>query len=343
MKAHISQVALLLLSSTTVFSQMASHAPTVVAKNGNANTTMSRPTPVADTKPVARVNGTVLTERDLMRELYTIFPFAAQHDGIPKSMEPEMRKGALAMIEFEEMVYQEALRRKMDVAPDIIKTGEGKVRARFGTQQEFDQFVQNQFGSREQLRIKIKRSFLIETLLKREVSDKTVVSDAQAKAYYDTNPKKFEHPETFTIQTISIIPPPNQNPEVRKEAAKRAQDALRDAKATKSYKEFGLLAEKVSDDDWHVDMGDRKAVAREALPPEIVKAALAMKPGQVSDLIQLGDNYTLFRLNAHDAAGRTSFQEVKAKLQEELKKAKSEQLRAAFDKRLRQTAKVEEL
>ena len=55
-------------------------------------------------------------------------------------------------------------------------------------------------------------------------------------------------------------------------------DALKAAKATKTYQEFGLLAEKVSDDDWHVNMGDRKSVEREKLPPPVVKAALAMKP-----------------------------------------------------------------
>ena len=92
----------------------------------------------------------------------------------------------------------------------------------------------------------------------------------------------------FSIQTISIIPPGDANPEAVKEARKHADDAVKAAKATKTYQEFGLLAEKVSDDDWHVNMGDRKAVEREKLPPPVVKAALAMKPGQVSDLIQAG-------------------------------------------------------
>ena len=101
----------------------------------------------------------------------------------------------------------------------------------------------------------------------------------------------------FSIQTISIIPPENANPEVAERSAQEGrQTLLKQAKATKTYQEFGVLAEKVSDDDWHVNMGDRKAVEREKLPPPVVKAALAMKPGQVSDLIQLGTAYTLFRL-----------------------------------------------
>src|SRR4030095_3734494 len=36
---------------------------------------------IATGKPVARVNGTVLTDRDLLREMLTIFPYARQHGG----------------------------------------------------------------------------------------------------------------------------------------------------------------------------------------------------------------------------------------------------------------------
>jgi len=147
----------------------------------------------------------------------------------------------------------------------------------------------------------------------------------------------------FTIQTISIIPPANANPEIQKEARKHADDALKAAKATKTYQEFGLLAEKVSDDDWHVKMGDRKALEAEKLPPPVVNAARALKPGQVSDLIQLGTAYTLFRLNAHTPAGTSPFDEVKPTLITDLQKQKNEQLRKELSKRLKKTARIEVL
>jgi parvulin-like peptidyl-prolyl isomerase len=169
------------------------------------------------------------------------------------------------------------------------------------------------------------------------------VTEAAALAYYKANPKQFQHSETFSIQTISIIPPQNANPDIMEEARKKAESAAKQAKATKSYKDFGLLAEKMSDDDWHVNMGDRKAVESEKLPPPVVKAALAMKAGQVSDLIQMGPNYTLFRLNAHTPAGVSPFSEVKAKLMTDLEKQKTEQLRSSLDQKLRKTAKIEVL
>ena len=118
---------------------------------------------------------------------------------------------------------------------------------------------------------------------------------------------------------------------------------MKQAKATKTYQDFGLLAEKVSEDDWRVNMGDRKAVEKDKLPPPVVQAALAMKPGQVSDLIQLGTAYTLFRLNAHIKAGIAPFNEVKAKLASDLEKQKTEVLREDLNRKLRKTAKIEVL
>jgi len=320
---------------------VASHAPTL----GKVPAASVSPAPaLVAGKPVARVNGAVLTDRDLAREIQAIFPYAQTHNGIPKSMEPEMRKGALDMIIFEELVYQEAIRRKMTIAPERMKRAEIEFRKQFATEQEFNQVLQVEVhGSRQLMREKIRRSLLIEDFLKTEVTEKAKISETEARAYYNANPKKFQHSEMFSLQTISIIPPQNANSEVQREARKHADDALKAARATKNYQEFGLLAEKVSDDDWHVNMGDRKAVEREKLPPPVVNAALALKPGQVSDLIQLGTAYTLFRLNAHIPAGTTAFDEVKAKLATDLQKEKNERLRADLNKRLKKAAKIEVL
>jgi parvulin-like peptidyl-prolyl isomerase len=328
---------------------VASHAPALVAPTPAVTSSVTSPNslsilPPSAGNPVARVNGAVLTDRDLMREIQSIFPYQQTHNGIPKEMEPQMRKGALQMIIFEELLYQQALREKRTVPPERMKQAEAEFRKQFASQQEFEQVLENEVhGSVQLMRERIRRSLLIDNMLKTEVNAKARVSEAAALAYYKANPKRFEHPEMFSLQTISIIPPQNSTPEMAREAQKKADSALKQAKATKSFQDFGLLAEKISEDDWHVNMGDRKAVERDKLPPPVVKAALAMKPGQVSDLIQLGPAYTLFRLNAHIPAGVAPFAEVKGKLMTDLQKQKTEQLRSGLDQKLRKNAKIEVL
>jgi peptidyl-prolyl cis-trans isomerase C len=299
----------------------------------------------ASAKPVARVNGAVLTDRDLLREMYAIFPYARQHGGtFPKEMEVGIRSGALQMIIFEELVYQEALRRKMTVGLTKMQAAETDFRKQFTSPQQYQDFLKAEFnGSAQLLREKMRRSLLIDALLQIEVAGKSTVSTAEAKAFYDKNPSQFQYPESFAFQTISVLPPEKATPSQLKEGRKRIEDGLRQARTTKTYEEFGMLAEKTSDDDYRVMMGDHKFVDRAKLAPAVVQALLAMQPGQISDIIQIEQAYTIVRLNKHVLAGKTSFTDIKDKLKKELEARKTENLRVALDKGLRSKAKVEVL
>ena len=343
MKHKFSNLLFILLVSIPTWSQVASHAPTV----------FKQPAPVPEKgmvaltavgKPVARVNGTVLTDTDLVREEYAIFPYARQHNGVPKELEAQIRDGALKMIVFEELVYQETLRLKMTVPPAKMQRAEADFRKQFSNPAEFNALLQEEFrGSHDLLREKIRRSLLIESFLKAEIDNKSVVTPAELRAYYDKNPKRFAITESYTFQTISILPPNKATADQLKEGRKRVDDAFRQAKATKTAEEFGLLAEKISDDDYRVMMGQHKPVTVDKLAPQVLKALLTMKANDVSDVIQIEEAYTIVRLNVHTPAGIAKFADVKVQLAKDLQQGKGNQLRSALDSRLRKNAKIEEL
>ena len=120
-RALIPAVVLLAISSMSgqMVSAHGSKQPAAAPADPNRYFAASSQSDASLSKPVARVNGTVLTNKDLLREEYAIFPYARQHNGIPKGMEPQIRKGALQMIVFEELVYQEAVRQKLTVSDAI--------------------------------------------------------------------------------------------------------------------------------------------------------------------------------------------------------------------------------
>lgn len=337
---------LFLLVLTAAGAQVASHAPTVFTKAPNPKSAPGATTvPLNATgRSVARVNGTVLTDIDLMREELTIFPYARQHNGIPKELEPQIRSGALKMIIFEELVYQEALREKKTVPAAQMQRAEADFRKQFTTPEEFKSLLQKEFnGSQQLLQEKIRRSLLIDAFLKAEVEDKSTVSPAEVRANFDNYPARFEHPESYTFQTISILPPDDATADQLKQGRARAEQALRQAKATKTTEEFGLLAEKISDDDYRVMMGQHKPVPIDQLAPQVLQALRAMKTGDVSNLIQMDEAYSIVRLQEHTPAGKARFEDVKAQLQKDMQKNKTNQIRAALGNKLRQNAKIEEL
>jgi parvulin-like peptidyl-prolyl isomerase len=329
--------ALLLGAAVAVNGQVASHAPTGAAKQAPSS---ASPFDVSD-RPVARVNGAVLTDRDLLREMLQIFPYASQHNGFPKEQEASIRMGALQMIIFEELVYQEAKRRQLSVSAVEMKQQDAQFKKQFQSPEEYQKYLRTEMGGSEKtVQEKIKRSLLIEQVLKSDVQDKSAVTTVELRACYDKNPARFQLPESYVFQSISILPP-NASEEQKKEGLKKATEALSQAKKTKSYEEFGLLAEKISEDDFRVNMGDHKVVEKAKLPPQVVKAFSAMKAGEVSDLIQIDQAYTIVRLNAHAPGVKRSFEDVKGGLKTELQKEKFERLRVGLDKKLREQAKVD--
>jgi hypothetical protein len=338
MKYQLLISALLAMTLSAASAQVASHAPTAITNTASAQTS---PLQVSD-KPVARVNGAVLTDRDVLREMYTIFPYAQQHNGFPKAQEATIRQGALEMIIFEELVYQEAERRKLAIPAEKLNRAESEFRKQFNSPDQYQQYLQTEMrGSEKQLRQQMRRSLLIEQLLKTDVELRSAVTPAEIQAYYTKNAAKYSQPESFSIQSISIVPPLKATPDQEKEAKKKAEEALRQAKATKSYQEFGLLAEKLSEDDFRVNLGDHKVVGADKLPPQVVKTLQPMQSGQLTGLIQIETAFTIIRLNVHTPPRKKPLSEVSNDLKTELQKSKYEKLRSNLAKQLRAQAKIE--
>jgi len=341
MKHTTSICGLFLLATVVAGAQVASHAPTVLQQAPGQGLPSVAGMPVE--KPVVSVNGAVLTNADLVREEYAIFPYARQHNGLPKELASQIRDGALKMLVFEELVYQEAMRRNVTISAVRMQRAKADFRKQFNSPDEFSAFLQSDFhGSTKLLEDKIRRSLLIEAFLKTEVDNKSIVTPAEVRAYYDQNPVRYEHPESYTFQTISVLPPANATADQMKEGRKRIADALVKAKATKTAEQFGMLAEKSSDDDYRVVMGQHKPLPVDQLAPPVLKSLRAMHVGDVSEVIQIDQAYTIVRLGAHTPAGKTKFVDVQADLTKELHQTKKNQLRIALDKKLRQNAKVEE-
>ena len=346
MRTRLLAIILLIALSGMMSAQMvASHAPTaaMTSTSGSGNLLPMTQEQMAS-KVAIRVNGAEVSELDVRREMVTIFPYAMQHNGFPKDVEPEIRKGAVEMIIFEELLYQDAKRRNISISPEKLASAETAFRKQFPSPAQYQQYVKVECkGSTEVLREKIRRSLLIEKMLKLEVTDKAMVTPAMVREYYDKNGKEYEHGETVNIQTISIIPPPGANKDVIAGAQKKSEETLNKAKQTKTAEQFGLLAEQVSDDDWHTQMGTRKTMEVKDLPPMVAAAAKNMKVGDVSDLIQVGNAWVIIRLNARAQAGKISFDTVQKKLSSDLQKQKTVEVRAALNQKLHQGAKIEVL
>ncbi len=104
----------------------------------------------------------------------------------------------------------------------------------------------------------------------------------------------------------------------------------------------GCWRKKYSEDDYRVMEGQHKSTPVDQLPPQVVQTLKTMRVGDVSNVIQVGNIYTILRLDAHTPQGKQKFEDVRAKLTNDLQQSKTNQIRAAFDQKLRQNARIEE-
>lgn len=334
MKKLSAVLGLLLLTAAT----MAAQGRAVQAKQTSGGAAQ------ATGKMVARVNGVALTDRDLLRQMMIQFPYAKQHGGkFPPAMEKDIRRAALSNIEFEELAYQEAQRRKLTVPQAKLDAALRDFKKQFATTADFTNYLYaEQQGSLDILKANIKRAILIDMVLKSEVRSKSSLTQAELLDHYKKNPALYTMPESAAFQTISILIPDNATPQQKNEARRKAEGILKQAQATKDYEGFGALAEKVSDDDWRVMMGDHKTVHKGRMPPAIEAVVFKMKPNTVSGLIAMENSFCIVRVNAITKAQVLPFAKVRPTMKKELEASKSAQLRDALEARLRQGAKVEE-
>ena len=300
-------------------------------------------TPVAESI-VARVNGAGLSQKDLQHEMRSLFPYSDVHKGrVPGQYSAEVRQKALQQIIFDELVHQEALRRKMTVSTTIYADILKQAKSRFPSKTEYEAYAAQEYGSTRGFEKQLRRGILIALLVDREITQKARMTDAQLRQFYTANQKRFQKPESVWVQSISFNFPEKATPTQRAQARERAATILPKAKAAKSFEEFGQLAEKYSEDDWRIMMGDHRWLHRGRLPSAVEDAAFRMKKEETSEIIETSEAFVIVRVNGKQGVTRIPYSQVSKSLREDMEKAKLLDLRTQFEKQLRSRYKIEEL
>ncbi len=294
------------------------------------------------TQPVvARVNGVPLLEKDLEREMQRLFPYYSIHGGrVPAQKEPEIRKQALETIIVEEMVYQQAVRRKIKVPSAKIAARVRQARSQYALEEQFREAVLEAAGSERRWREQIRRALMVELLWNQQVMAPARVSEAEARRFYAENRRRYLRPEAVNLQTISLQVPIQATAAERERIRARAEKVLEEARSAPTPEAFGALAEKYSTDDWRVMNGSRGWVHRGALEEEL-NMAFRLAPGQVSGVIESSYGYHLLRVNGYRPERLPPFSEVRQAVTGYLIDRLRKKNQEAFVRQLKAAAKIE--
>lgn len=141
-------------------------------------------------------------------------------------------------------------------------------------------------------------------------------TDDEAKKYYAENAAKFQGDEQRHASHILIGFGVSATPQAKQEAFAKAKDVL--AQVKKNPEKFAELAKKYSQDPGSAEKGgDLGTFGRGAMVKPFEDAAFAMKPGEISDLVESEFGYHIIKLNEINGAAQT-FDAVKPQIRAEL-------------------------
>lgn len=342
----IHKAVLLLVSALPVAAQqgmVASHAKTVpVSPAPQAAVATRNPASPEMKKPVARVNGQPITQFDLQEQMQRVFPYYSMHGGqVPEKYQAEIRQRSIDQLVVEELIYQDAKRQGMAVTPAMMQKTLKSAKERLGSLKDYQDYAQANYGSVAEFERRLRRARLIAEYEHREIELKAKPTEQKIRDFYEKNPKMFLRPETVHIQTISVNVPQDASADQKKLAMKRIQEILPQARATKDFNSFGLLAEKVSEDDYRVNLGDHKWVMVNSLPPVVAKPLAALQPGQMTDILETEIGYMIVRVDARSPEKMLEFGEAKDHIRQQMEQMTAKKRWESLTQDLRKSAKVE--
>ena len=151
--------------------------------------------PASVTSTAALVNGAVITTAEYRTELSRVLRMRTKSVA---GMEPTalalLKKETLETLIGRELLYQESQRKGIRVAAAAVEGEIGKLRKKFKTEKEFKASLEKIGMSEETVTTQISRGMAIQSLIDAEFGATTVVSEADAKSYYISNPDAFLQP-----------------------------------------------------------------------------------------------------------------------------------------------------
>lgn len=167
------------------------------------------------------------------------------------------------------------------------------------------------------------------------VDSKVTVSPLAARERYDANREKYTSQPSVKMRMISIAKGFSAS---EKKAKKKKLNEL--LKKLKDNADFTELAKSYSEDSYASDGGDRGWMKRDMLRSDLADAAFSTKVGDVTDVIDIGKQFCIIKVDDKVDAKLVDFEDAKPLIEHQIRVEQSIKLHDAWIGRLRKNAYI---
>jgi peptidyl-prolyl cis-trans isomerase C len=287
---------------------------------------------------VAKINGQEIKKDALLAEAERMQQQFAARQGQRVPATQDFYRRILDGMVAQQLLLQEAQAQGVTITDAELAAQIEPLRKRMG-EDKFKQALTTENMTEDKFRQEIRKNAVVEKLLASKVVSGVKITDQDVKTFYDQNQQEFKRPERARLRHILVRVDQNASADDKQKARQKADGLLA---RIKGGEDFAKVAQEASDDPGSKPRGgDLGWVAPGQTVEPFEKAAFALKPNEISPVVESRFGYHIIQLQERHAADTAPLEEVKERVSQFLKSKQAGEAIEAHVKVLRSKAKVE--
>ncbi|MDC0711241.1 peptidylprolyl isomerase [Stigmatella sp. ncwal1] len=253
----------------------------------------------------------------------------------------QILKQSLDVLIAEKLIESEIRELGMTVTPSEVDEAMADVRKQNGVEapEQFEQLLQREGYTLKSYREFLGKQIARGRLMQMKVGPKVKVSEEDLKAAY-AQYSKLEGGEAEVHARHILVSVDPKAPQEQVDAAQKKAQAIAE-EARRPGMDFASLARARSEGPSAEDGGDLGFFRRGVMVPAFEKTAFALKEGEVSEPIRTNFGWHVLKVEERRSVGVAPFEELRAKLEQQLRQDKTEKYIDQYVQELRQKSSVE--
>jgi len=296
-------------------------------------------TATAQEEKAAEINEVVITKAQFNKELNIhLDRVAKQGQQVPDDKLADLKNDILEGLIEREVLYQESKKVGIKINGQKVDDQLTAIKKRFPSETEYQAALGKMNLTEVEVKMQISRGLAIRALIEQQVTSKIVITDAETKGYYDSNPQMFQQPAQVKASHILIKVDAGADDAKKAEARKKIEMVQQKIKAGGDFAE---LAKEYSEGPSNTRGGDLGLFRRGQMVKPFEDTAFAMKPNEVSDIVETRFGYHIIKVYEVKPEQTLTYADVKDKLNQRMKQEKVEKNASLYISQLKKDAKIE--
>ncbi|VFQ46712.1 foldase protein PrsA [Desulfoluna butyratoxydans] len=277
---------------------------------------------------IASVNDEAITLKELNYAVQTL---------------PEYRKlqqEVLKRVIINTLYYQESVKAGVKVEENLVTENYEKLKSQFTSDKvDFDKLLASQGKTPADIKNGIRKQLMVQTFMEQlDKKANIVVTDEEARLFYDEQPALFSTPEKVRVSHIHIALPADATDEETKEALKKIQAVEKELDAGKPFAEVAKAKSNAVDAK---NGGDVGFITKDSpVAKSLLDASFSLKKGERSGIVKSLDGYHIIEVTDRKAPSTMGFDEVKSSIKNNMTKERLQIQRAYFEKSMADKADI---